>query len=69
MVILNSNLPVGYTSEVDTVLQVIILARESGMKLELSDIPVESLVPEPLQVRPSLSRSFSLNCTVKFHLW
>ncbi|KAL2343504.1 hypothetical protein Fmac_004789 [Flemingia macrophylla] len=31
-------------------LQVIILARESGLKLELSNIPVESLVPEPLRV-------------------
>nr|KYP57142.1 hypothetical protein KK1_003400 [Cajanus cajan] len=30
-------------------LQVIILARESGLKLELSNIPVESLVPEPLR--------------------
>ncbi|RRT79281.1 hypothetical protein GW17_00001987 [Ensete ventricosum] len=29
---------------------VIILARESGLKLELSDIPVQSLVPEPLRV-------------------
>lgn len=33
------------------VLQVIILARESGLKLELSDIPVENLVPEQLRVR------------------
>lgn len=31
--------------------QVIILARESGLKLELSDIPVRSLVPEALRVR------------------
>lgn len=30
--------------------QVIILARECGLKLELSDIPPESLVPEPLRV-------------------
>ncbi|WVZ05759.1 hypothetical protein V8G54_019105 [Vigna mungo] len=28
---------------------VIILARESGLKLELCDIPVENLVPEPLR--------------------
>ncbi|KAH9292350.1 hypothetical protein KI387_042460, partial [Taxus chinensis] len=27
---------------------VIILARESGLKLELNDIPVQNLVPEPL---------------------
>jgi bifunctional aspartokinase / homoserine dehydrogenase 1 len=33
-----------------TVEQVIILARESGLRLELSDIPVRSLVPEALRV-------------------
>ncbi|PWA51714.1 bifunctional aspartokinase/homoserine dehydrogenase I [Artemisia annua] len=30
-------------------LQVIILARECGLNLELSDIPVQSLVPDPLK--------------------
>lgn len=33
----------------------IILARESGLKLELSDIPVDNLVPEPLRVRIQFS--------------
>ncbi|PHT34008.1 Bifunctional aspartokinase/homoserine dehydrogenase 1, chloroplastic [Capsicum baccatum] len=32
---------------------VIILARESGLDLELSDIPVQSLVPEPLRATAS----------------
>lgn len=34
--------------------QVIILARESGLKLELSDIPIQSLVPDQLKVRKNL---------------
>ena len=41
-------------NEADVMLQVIILARESGLKLELSDIPEKSLVPEPLRVITNL---------------
>ncbi|KAG2710094.1 hypothetical protein I3843_04G008800 [Carya illinoinensis] len=36
-------------SGTDVARKVIILARESGLKLELSDIPIDNLVPEPLR--------------------
>ena len=47
-------------NEADVMLQVIILARESGLKLELSDIPEKSLVPEPLKVRTNLVQTQGL---------
>ncbi|GLT71547.1 hypothetical protein SLA2020_435570 [Shorea laevis] len=40
-------------SGTDVARKVIILARESGLKLELSDIPVQDLVPEPLRASAS----------------
>lgn len=40
-------------SGTDVQRKVIILARESGLKLELSDIPVDNLVPEPLRTTAS----------------
>ncbi|GAB4861187.1 Bifunctional aspartokinase/homoserine dehydrogenase 1, chloroplastic [Ancistrocladus abbreviatus] len=41
-------------SGTDVARKVIILARESGLKLDLSDIPVQSLVPEPLKASVSV---------------
>ncbi|KAF8025453.1 hypothetical protein BT93_F2325 [Corymbia citriodora subsp. variegata] len=40
-------------SGTDVQRKVIILARESGLRLELSDIPVDNLVPEPLRTSAS----------------
>ena len=36
-------------SGTDVARKVVILARESGLKIELQDVPVQSLVPEPLR--------------------
>lgn len=47
-------------SGMDVARKVIILARECGLELELSDIPVESLVPEPLRVSASAEEFLQL---------
>ncbi|KAK0576084.1 hypothetical protein LWI29_011606 [Acer saccharum] len=41
-------------SGTDVARKVIILARESGLKLELADLPIQSLVPEPLRACASV---------------
>ncbi|CAM8989189.1 unnamed protein product [Rhodiola kirilowii] len=41
-------------SGTDVARKVTILARESGLKLELSDIPIQTLVPEPLKASGSV---------------
>lgn len=38
----------------DVARKVVILARECGLQLELGDVELESLVPEPLQASPSV---------------
>lgn len=47
-------------SGTDVARKVVILARESGLKLELSDTPVQSLVPEPLQASSSAEEFLDL---------
>ena len=41
-------------SGTDVARKVVILARECGLKLELDDVPVQSLVPEPLRATESV---------------
>ncbi|CAM8912099.1 unnamed protein product [Rhodiola kirilowii] len=47
-------------SGTDVARKVTILARESGLKLELSDIPIQSLVPEPLKTCESAEEFMQL---------
>lgn len=46
--------------------QVVILAREAGLDLELQDVELQSLVPQPLQVgQPPV---YTVHSTVCFHM-
>lgn len=50
-------------SGTDVARKVVILARESGLRLELADVPVQSLVPEPLR---ACSAEEYLRCLPEF---
>lgn len=46
----------------------IILARESGLRLDLADLPIRSLVPEPLKVHLCIYLSKSAEKSLFLHL-